>query len=132
MNAPLPLVAATKVRAARSADAERWDGFVAACPEATFFHRFAWREIYQSVFKHRTHYLLAERGGDVVGILQPLRQQRDVPFVHPRGVLVPVQALEHLADQHDGNRVAGVGAGSSPRSAARIAPAQASTSPGGT
>jgi len=81
MNAPLPRVATITVRAAGSADAARWDAFVAACPEATFFHRFAWHEIYRSVFKHRTHYLLAERGSDVVGIL-PLVEMRSLLFGH--------------------------------------------------
>ena len=50
-------------------DAARWDAFVDRCPEATFFHRRQWREIIESVFRHRTHYLYAERAGDIVGIL---------------------------------------------------------------
>jgi FemAB-related protein (PEP-CTERM system-associated) len=81
VNAPLPISATLTVRPAAGRDAERWDAFVATCPEATFFHRFAWREIYQSVFKHRTHYLLAERGGEVIGIL-PLVELRSLLFGH--------------------------------------------------
>ena len=50
-------------------DAARWDTFVDRCPEATFFHRRQWCEIIESVFRHRTHYLYAERAGDIVGIL---------------------------------------------------------------
>jgi FemAB-related protein (PEP-CTERM system-associated) len=81
VSAPLPMAAGVAVRLASSTDAERWDAFVAACPEATFFHRFAWRQIYQSVFKHRTHYLLAERAGSLVGVL-PLVELRSLLFGH--------------------------------------------------
>ena len=33
------------------------------CPDATFFHRIGWREIYERCFAIAPHYLLAERGG---------------------------------------------------------------------
>ena len=81
MNAPLPLCATVTVRAATSSDLARWDAFVATCPQATFFHRFAWREIYESVFNHRTHYLIAERAGEVAGIL-PIVEMRSLLFGH--------------------------------------------------
>jgi FemAB-related protein (PEP-CTERM system-associated) len=50
-------------------DAERWDAFVHRCAEATFFHRAPWRGIIESVFRHRTYYLYAERAGEIVGVL---------------------------------------------------------------
>jgi FemAB-related protein (PEP-CTERM system-associated) len=50
-------------------DAGRWSAFVERCPEATFFHRPEWHEIIASVFGHRTHYLYAERAGEIVGVL---------------------------------------------------------------
>ncbi|HEY6353016.1 MAG TPA: peptidoglycan bridge formation protein FemAB, partial [Burkholderiaceae bacterium] len=77
MNAALPIAMGVTVRPASTGDAVRWDAFVAACDQATFFHRFAWREIYESVFKHRTHYLLAERHNEVVGVL-PLVELRSL------------------------------------------------------
>ena len=52
----------TTVRAFERGDAARWEAFVDSCPDATFFHRLGWREIIESVFRHRTHYLVAERG----------------------------------------------------------------------
>ena len=52
-----------------AAQAARWDAFVLACPQATFFHRAGWQTIIEQVFKHRTHYLWAEQGGAVVGVL---------------------------------------------------------------
>jgi FemAB-related protein (PEP-CTERM system-associated) len=73
--------AAPSVRVCTAADAAGWDAFVFACPDATFFHRFGWREIYETVFRHRTHYLLAERGGQIVGVL-PLVQLRSLLFGH--------------------------------------------------
>ena len=53
-------------------------GFVAR-PDATFFHRIEWREILQEVFRHRTHYLVAERGGKLCGVL-PLARIRSLLF----------------------------------------------------
>lgn len=49
--------------------ARRWDDFVFRCPEATFFHRSGWQEIVSGVFRHRTYFLYAERGGAIEGVL---------------------------------------------------------------
>ena len=62
-------------------DRERWDAFVERCPQATFFHLAAWRTIIAEVFGHRCHYLLAERAGEVVGVL-PLAEVRSRLFGH--------------------------------------------------
>jgi len=69
------------VRRYRDGDRERWERYVFACGAATFFHRIGWREIYEGVFGHRTHYLLAERGDHIVGVL-PLVQLRSLLFGH--------------------------------------------------
>ncbi len=76
-----PGVEHTVVRAFAPDDAPRWEQYVEACPEATFFHRIGWRGIIEDVFRHRTYYLLAERGGRIVGIL-PLAQVRSRLFGH--------------------------------------------------
>ncbi|MEP6609188.1 MAG: FemAB family XrtA/PEP-CTERM system-associated protein [Burkholderiaceae bacterium] len=55
--------------------------FVQACPDATFFHRIEWRDIIEHVFGHKTHYLVAERSGEVAGIL-PLAQVKTLLFGH--------------------------------------------------
>ena len=55
-----------------------WDAFVAAHPDATFFHRAAWRRVIAAAFGQRPHYLMAERDGAVVGVL---------PLVHMRSLL---------------------------------------------
>ena len=61
----LPIV----VNLLKAEDALRWDEFVRRCPQATFFHLSAWRDIMEEVFDHRTFYLYAERAGDIVGVL---------------------------------------------------------------
>ena len=57
----------------------RWDAFVDACPEATFFHKAGWQRIVSEVFRHRTHFLYAERAGVVEGVL-PLAQVKSLLF----------------------------------------------------
>lgn len=57
------------VRPFEAGDAERWDRFVIDCPDATFFHLSAWRDIVERQFRHRTHYLIAERNGAICGVL---------------------------------------------------------------
>ncbi len=75
------LSSALTVRPMRASDADAWDRFVFACPQGTFFHRVGWREIYEDVFRHRTHYLLAERGERIVGVL-PLVELKSLIFGH--------------------------------------------------
>ncbi|MGH8800189.1 MAG: FemAB family XrtA/PEP-CTERM system-associated protein [Casimicrobiaceae bacterium] len=69
------------VRPFVGADAPAWDAFVERCPEATFFHRIGWRGIIEEVFRHRTHYLVAERRGAIAGIL-PLAEVKSRLFGH--------------------------------------------------
>lgn len=64
-----------------AADAPRWERFVESCPQATFFHRLGWREVLEGCFGHRTHYLLAERGASLAGIL-PLAEVKSLLFGH--------------------------------------------------
>jgi len=46
-----------------------WDDFVARCGEATFFHRAGWQRVIAESFGHQTHYLHAERNGEICGVL---------------------------------------------------------------
>jgi FemAB-related protein (PEP-CTERM system-associated) len=66
-------------RLERSAEA-RWDAYVAAAPQATFFHRAAWRNVIEAL-RHRSHYLYAERAGEITGVL-PLAEIRSRLFGH--------------------------------------------------
>lgn len=62
-------------------DEGRWERYVAAHPEATFFHRYPWRRVLHRAFRHRPHFLLAERQGQVAGLL-PLAEVRSRLFGH--------------------------------------------------
>ncbi len=73
----LPLL----VKRLDEADRVRWDAFVQACPEATFFHLSAWQDIIRKVFRHRTYFLFAERAGEIVAVL-PLAEVRSRLFGH--------------------------------------------------
>ncbi len=72
---------AARVRAFAAGDERRWDLFVDGSQSATFFHRAGWREIIENVFRHRCHYLIAERGDAVCGVL-PLAEVRSRLFGH--------------------------------------------------
>jgi FemAB-related protein (PEP-CTERM system-associated) len=67
-----------RVKVLQPVDAGRWDEFVLACPEATFFHRAGWKEVIERAFGHETYFLYAERGGRIEGVL---------PLVHMRSRL---------------------------------------------
>ena len=62
------------------ADAQlRWDAFVLACPQATFFHRAGWQRVLHEVFRHATYFLYAEVDGRIEGVL-PLAHVRSLLF----------------------------------------------------
>lgn len=52
-----------------SIDAKRWDAFVLACPQATFFHRSGWQTLLEEVLLHATYFLFAEACGVIRGVL---------------------------------------------------------------
>lgn len=62
-----------------SEGAKRWDDFIFACPEATFFHRAAWQGIIGDVFRHPTYFLYAEIAGEIQGVL-PLAHVKSMLF----------------------------------------------------
>ena len=88
-----------------------WDAYVLAHADATFFHRAGWQRIIESVFKHPTFFLLAQRAGHIVGVL-PLAQVNSrlfgnslssLPFAVYGGVLADDEeaaaALEREAER---------------------------------
>jgi FemAB-related protein (PEP-CTERM system-associated) len=60
-------------------DMDRWDNYVNSAPGATFFHRAGWKTVLESAFGHPTHFLYAQDGGGIVGVL-PLAQIKSVLF----------------------------------------------------
>jgi FemAB-related protein (PEP-CTERM system-associated) len=51
------------------ADAARWDQFVRCAPQATFCHQSGWIRVIEETWRHRSHCLFAECGGEVAGVL---------------------------------------------------------------
>ena len=76
-----PLQAETQIHTLSQQDAARWDAYVTAHPGATFFHRAGWQTVIARAFGHRTHFLFAERNGEIVGVL-PLAQIKSRLFGH--------------------------------------------------
>ena len=46
--------AALTLQLLQKQDYARWDAFVDACPEATFFHKAGWQTIIERVYGHKT------------------------------------------------------------------------------
>jgi FemAB-related protein (PEP-CTERM system-associated) len=67
------------VRPFQPDDSGRWDDFVRECAAGTFFHLSPWRRVIERAFRHRTHYLLAERAGNLTGVL-PLTHVKSALF----------------------------------------------------
>ena len=81
MNAALPIRAAA-VRAADLGDASERapvDAFVLAHPEGTIFHRPQWSRAVERGCRQRAHFLVAEQGDRLVGLL-PLTEIRSRLF----------------------------------------------------
>ncbi len=50
-----------------------------AHPGGTFFHLVGWKRVIERAFRHPTHYLIAERGGIIAGVL-PLTHVKSLLF----------------------------------------------------
>jgi len=58
--------------------AEAWDAYVATSPQASFYHRFGWRQVNDATLAHRSYYLIALDGSRIVGVF---------PFVQVKSLL---------------------------------------------
>lgn len=81
MSQPIIVESAARiaVRRLHAGERARWDAFVHSCPNATFFHLSGWQQVIEQAMGHETHYLYAEDGGDIVGVL-PLGHVRSRLF----------------------------------------------------
>ncbi|MES2322158.1 MAG: FemAB family XrtA/PEP-CTERM system-associated protein [Pseudomonadota bacterium] len=100
--APAPLT----LRLLQPADYARWDAFVMACPEATFFHRAGWQTVIERVYGHKTWFYYVEQAGHIVAVL-PLAEVKSrlfghslgsLPFCVLGGVAATVEAARPLLD----------------------------------
>ena len=102
-NAPVPVIEIKRLPLQDAGAAARWDAFVMACPQATFFHRAGWQKVIREVFRHQTFFLQAERDGQILGVL-PLARIKSLLFGHslvglPFGVYGGVAAIDDAAAQ---------------------------------
>lgn len=67
------------VRPFLETDRSAWNEFVRSHAEGTFFHLAEWQDVLTRAFDHGTHYLLAEAGGAIRGVL-PLARVRSLLF----------------------------------------------------
>jgi FemAB-related protein (PEP-CTERM system-associated) len=101
-----PAAAALSLHLLQPADYARWDAFVQACPEATFFHKAGWQTIIERVYGHKTWFYYVQQDGRIVGVL-PLAQIKSrlfghslgsLPFCVLGGVVATVDAARPLLD----------------------------------
>lgn len=84
---------ALAVRPLAAGDERRWDDFVLARADGTFFHLSGWKRVIERAFGHRTHYLLCERGGVPTGVL---------PLTHVRSALFGSSLISNAFAVHGG------------------------------
>jgi FemAB-related protein (PEP-CTERM system-associated) len=58
---------------------ERWDNYVMAAADGSFFHLSAWQQVIKQAFGHDTYYFYAEQDGEITGIL-PLTHVNSLLF----------------------------------------------------
>jgi FemAB-related protein (PEP-CTERM system-associated) len=92
---PSAVPAPCSVIVARESDAAAWDACLAARPDATGYHEWAWRRVFTQAFGHEPIYLLARRDDAVAGVL-PLvfirslifgRSLTSLPFLNYGGIV---------------------------------------------
>jgi FemAB-related protein (PEP-CTERM system-associated) len=79
VNAPASRLGIAIRKADLADEKSRIDAFVAEHPDGTIFHRPQWSQAVERGCGQRAHYLLAERGGALVGLL-PLTEIRSPLF----------------------------------------------------
>jgi FemAB-related protein (PEP-CTERM system-associated) len=70
---------AMEVKELTPADVDRWNEFVLAHPQSTFFHRAEWKEVLERTYGHPMYFLYAEEQGRIHGVL-PLGQVKSRLF----------------------------------------------------
>jgi len=83
------------IAVAADADAADWDRYVASRRDASQYHLWQWRGVFERAFRHETQYLMARCDGRVVGILPTVlfrsllfgRFMVSLPFVNYGGVV---------------------------------------------
>lgn len=58
-----------KIKALTDEKCAAWDDFVLAQPSSSFFHLSGWKTVIEKAFGFETHYMFAEDGGEICGLL---------------------------------------------------------------
>lgn len=64
----------------------RWDDFVRACPDATFFHLSGWQKVIEASFGIKTWFYYVQQDGQIQGVL-PLAEIKSRLFGHSLGAM---------------------------------------------
>jgi len=80
--------------------AAAWDDFVSSHRDATGYHRWGWKGVFERGLGHRTHYLAATEAGRICGILPTVevrswlfgRTLSSLPYVNYGGILASTEA----------------------------------------
>jgi FemAB-related protein (PEP-CTERM system-associated) len=95
------------VKEMQQSDVQRWDQFVFAAPQSSFFHRAGWKEVITRAFGHSTHFLYVESQGEIQGVL-PLahinsllfgNSLSSLPFCVYGGIVAKSQAATDALDR---------------------------------
>ncbi len=86
----------------------RWDAYVDAHPEGTFFHLLPWRDVLRQSVGFEAHYACAQRAGRIVGVLPLVRVKSllfghalvSLPFCVQGGVIADDAAAERALLDH--------------------------------
>ena len=81
-----PLTTPLTIKLMQPIDRARWDAFVDACPDATFFHRAGWQRVIEQSFGQKTWFYYAEQNGQIQGVL-PLSEVNSRLFGHSLGAM---------------------------------------------
>jgi FemAB-related protein (PEP-CTERM system-associated) len=97
-------MSSTEIILCDASDAKRWNNFLANTEESSFYQLYAWQEINQSHFGHRTYSLAALEDGNLTGVF-PLvylnsrlfgRILCSMPFVNFGGICAKNNETEQL------------------------------------
>ncbi|MFN3789609.1 FemAB family XrtA/PEP-CTERM system-associated protein [Massilia sp.] len=80
----------------------RWDAFVRACPDATFFHLSGWQKVIEESFGIKTWFYYVQQDGQIQGVL-PLAEIKSRLFGHSLGAM-PFCVYGGVAAIDDGAR----------------------------
>ena len=97
-----------KINEYEVADKDAWESYVKQSSHATLYHRIGWKTVIENSFKHKTYYLMAREGSEVLGIL-PLvfikhwfmgRFLVSMPYLNYGGVCAETEEVERcLVDE---------------------------------